>query len=473
MTTVVIINRWPAGNDASDERSGHRGAANPAHRALAADAFAFALLLRCEVDRLVSRLQRKARYDFGWNVVAVLFLCAASLMGTAVYGFIMIADSMARAHGWSDTAAASLVSAMWIVAPLALISAPVISRYGPWKLIVAGLLLLSLGFSGLAVASEFWQVYALRVLMGLGKVAIMTSIPIVVAQWFDRRFGTAIAIVWAGGSAGGVIVAPLVEYLDRTAGFRFSATVLALAIAVVALIAAAMSRARRPELPDPLPAGAEDSKDQAQLASADGSGRESKGAMILGGIVLATIALGCANVAFLALQPQLLGGFGIEPHMVAIIVGINAAASMIGALAIGWLTDRFGLAWPGLAVGGVYLAGMAAYLLVASQPLPAAAAGAAILMGLGGGAAEVLWIGLLKREASGPRFSVVYGAWYFAIQVGYALGGFVGGWTLTHLGAAGFILAAAAAFCATPLFSTWRSIHWSGRADRRQLAISR
>lgn len=402
------------------------------------------------------------RYDFGWNVVAVLFLCTASLMGAAIYGFIMIADSMAQVHGWSGTAAGSLVSAMWIIAPLALVSAPVINRYGPWKLIVVGLLILSLAFAGLTVASEFWQVYALRVLMGLGKVAIMTSVPVIVAHWFDRRFGMAIAIVWAGGSAGGIIIAPLVEYLDRTAGFRVSAITLAVAIAAIALLAAAMSRAERPEHPDTAVVAAEDSKDQA-WESSGGAGKDAQGAAILGSIIFATVALGCANVAFLALQPQLLGGFGIDSHTVAIIVGVNAAASTVGALAIGWLTDRFGLGRPGLAVGGIHLAGMATYLLVASTPHPAAATSAAVLMGLGGGAAEVLWIGLLKREATGPRFSVVYGAWYFAIQVGYALGGVAGGWTLTHLGAAGFILVAAAAFSVTPLFSTWRSIHWSRR----------
>ncbi len=404
--------------------------------------------------------RKPARYDFGWNIVAVLFLCTASLMGTSIYGFIMIADSMARSHGWSDMAAGGLVSAMWLVAPLALFTAPAIARYGPWKLIVGGLLLLALAFAGLAIAAEFWQVYALRVLMGFGKVAIMTSVPVVVTRWFDLRFGTAISIVWAGGSAGGIVVAPLVEYLDRTAGFQFTTLALAGGIAAVAAVAALTSRVERP-------GGAEAPATSEAGATGAPSGPDDPGPgvrtrwSVIGSIIVATTLLGCANVAFLALKPQLFGSFGFDTHTTALIVGFNAAASMTGALLIGWLTDRYGLAWPGVAVGGIYLAGMTTYLILTAMPATSVAVLAAMMAGLGGGAAEVLWIGLLKREASGPRFSVVYGAWYFAIQVGYAVGGFVGGWALTHIGAAGFILAAAAAFAATPLFSTWRSFHWS------------
>ncbi|KGB53069.1 MFS transporter, aromatic acid:H+ symporter (AAHS) family [Sphingopyxis sp. LC81] len=397
-------------------------------------------------------------YDFGWNVVAVLFLCTASLMGTSIYGFIMIADSMARTHGWSDMAAGGLVSAMWLIAPLALFSAPAIERYGPWRLIVAGLLILALAFAGLAIATEFWQVYALRVLMGFGKVAIMTSVPVVVTRWFDLRFGTAISIVWAGGSAGGIAVAPLVEYLDRTAGFQFTTLALASGIAAVAMLAALTARAK----PTPRATAAPASKAGHGTERGDGAVRPADASRaIIACIVVATTALGCANVAFLALKPQLFGSFGFDSHTTALIVGFNAAASMTGALAIGWLTDRFGLAWPGVAVGGVYLAGMTTYLFLTAAPLTSVAVIAAMLAGLGGGAAEVLWMGLLKREASGLRFPVVYGAWYFAIQVGYAVGGFVGGWALAHLGAAGFILVAALAFSATPLFSTWRSIRLS------------
>lgn len=391
----------------------------------------------------------------GWIIVAVLFLCTASLMGTSIYGFVLIADSMAKAHGWSDMAAGGLVSAMWLIAPLALFSAPVIARCGAWRLIVAGLLVLALAFAGLAVATEFWQVYTLRVLMGLGKVSIMTAMPVVVARWFDQRFGTAISIVWAGGSAGGILVAPLVEHLDRTMGFEKTALALAGGIALVALVAAIAARAKAPGLAAGSPTSAVDEN------AAGETSRGRLGAMLVCAIILATAALGCANVAVIAMTPQLFSGFGFDSQTVALIVSANAAAAMVGSLAIGGLTDRFGLGWPGFAVGGASLAGMAALLVLNAGPVAPLGFLAAMCAGLGGGAAEVLWISLLRREASGQRFSAAYGAWYFALQAGYAIGGLVGGWSLTQLGSVGFVLIAAAAFAATPIFSAWRSIHWS------------
>lgn len=403
----------------------------------------------------------------GWMVVAVLFLCTASLMGTAIYGFIMIADSMARARGWTDAAAGGLVSAMWLIAPLALVSAPVIARFGPWRLIVAGMLLLSVAFAALAAATEFWQVYALRIVMGLGKVAIMTSAPVVVARWFDRRFGTAMAIIWAGGSAGGIVIAPLVETLERSVGPQSTTLALAAGIAAVAslaVVAARYERARLPARPDA--AVPPNASPEAVEATAVLPHHRRPGWSLLAGIIIATAALGCANVALLALTPQLLSQVGIDAKAIALVVGLGAAASMSGALAIGWLTDRFGQGWPGVAVGITYLAGMAAYLALTAGASVSLAMLAALLSGLGGGAAEVLWMSLLKREASGPRFPVAYGAWYFAIQVGYAAGGIIGGWALGSLGYSSFVLLAALAFMLTPLFSTWRSVRGPGTVAR-------
>ena len=64
---------------------------------------------------------------------------------------------------------------------------------------------------------------------------------------------------------------------------------------------------------------------------------------------------------------------------------------------------------------------------------------------------------LMRREASGAHFATVYGAWYFAIQIGYAAGGLIGGVVLVDLGYTSFIVIAALAFAATPLFSAWQS----------------
>lgn len=403
-----------------------------------------------------------ARFDRGWIIVAVLFLCVGTLMGASIYGFIMVADIMARAHGWSESEAGGIVSAMWLVAPLALLSAPVIKRFGPWKLIIGGLMILAVAFACLTFATEFWQVYGLRILMGFGKVAIMTSVPVVVARWFDLRFGTAISIVWAGGSAGGIVFAPLVEYLNRTAGFQTTALTLAGGIAAVAAMAVFAARLRRPGGDLGSDGAGEDNAGAAQDDVAGPSAQRPASWPLVAGIIVATIGLGCANVAFLAMNPQILADFGIDTRTVALIVGFNAAASMVGALLIGWLTDRFGLGWPVLGMTAIYFGGIFAYLFLTHSPLASVALLGTTCIGLGAAAAEVLWISLLKREASGSRFAMIYGVWYFAIQVGYAVGGFAGGSILGNLGIAAFILFAAVTYAATPLFSAWRLLGRSG-----------
>ena len=148
-----------------------------------------------------------------WGVAAILFFGLACLFGIALYGFIILAQPMAHERGWSAAQTGALVSAMWLASPLALFCAPIIERVGARRLFVAGLVILAIAFGSVVLVSSFWQLYLLRLAMGVGKTLCAVSVPVIVTRHFSERFGTAMAIVWSGGAVGGLAFSPLTEFL--------------------------------------------------------------------------------------------------------------------------------------------------------------------------------------------------------------------------------------------------------------------
>lgn len=59
-----------------------------------------------------------------------------------------------------------------------------------------------------------------------------------------------------------------------------------------------------------------------------------------------------------------------------------------------------------------------------------------------------MWITLAKRQFGAEAFPTGYGAWYFALQAGYAAGGGIAGWAYERFGDYGF-LGGVALMCAT------------------------
>ena len=176
---------------------------------------------------------------YPWKVVAGLSVCVFVTIGTSIYSFIFLSASLAEELRWSATQSGGLISAMWLVAPLALFAAPIIKRYGPWSLIVFGVLAQSLSLLAMAYSTQFTEWYALRILMGTGKVLLMVAAPVVIARYFKNNFGTALSVYWAVAYGAGVLMAPLTENLIRDMGWRGAAIVLS-AISVASLPIAAM-----------------------------------------------------------------------------------------------------------------------------------------------------------------------------------------------------------------------------------------
>jgi len=95
--------------------------------------------------------------------------------------------------------------------------------YGARKVLIAGIVAMSIGLALLIWVSRLWQVYAAFALMSVGWATMSgAAINIIVAPWFERRRGLTVSWALNGASAGGVIIAPALTFLTTRYGFELA-----------------------------------------------------------------------------------------------------------------------------------------------------------------------------------------------------------------------------------------------------------
>jgi MFS family permease len=414
-----------------------------------------------EVEHLAAA--PRARLFFGWRIVLALFLCTLALFGVSIYSFIVLAHPLGAEYGWSATQTGAAVSAMWFAAPMALLSGPLIKRFNPWHIIFAGLLLQAVGFALLPLISSIEWLYVLRLAMGIGKVTLVTAVPVIVTTWFSRRFATAMAVIWAGGSAGGFIMAPATDALLQAFGWRTAAGIIAAAMVVVVILIGVL--ARGPASPAALGLAPDGGSQVSASETLPGAASEDATALdwraALGHVrlwvalpmLLSVMGIGMASIAVLTQEQLVLESAGIASTLAATFLGLTAVGSLIGSASIGLLLDRLPARWSGLLIAGAIYAGLLSFAALQASGSAGLALVAAISCGYAFGAGEVLWITLTKRQFGTAAFATTYGGWYFALQIGYAAGGGVAGWGYERFGAMGFVGLVAIMYIPAALFS--------------------
>lgn len=401
---------------------------------------------------------------FGWRIVAAQFLCIASLLGVAIYSFIIFSTPLAQQFHWNSAQTGTLVSAMWVAAPLALGMAPLIDRLGAWRLVVTGMLIEVVALLIVGFVTAFWQFYLLRIAMGVGKIFVMTASPVVVARWFERRFATAMAITWSGGAAGGIIMAPLTERLADAAGWRTTSLFLSGGLAATLIIAALLVRGSA--APRMLEQRCLEGFVTGTAAPSTRPPSATKGNW-LGTIrqmnwrvtiimCLSVMGAGLVAIALQTFEPPLLRAAGLPASTAAAMLGLTASAALLGSASGGWLLDRFPQRWTASAAALAMGGGLLGLWIVSYSGGTMLAACAAFTAGYALGTTDVIWIDLFKRQFGITAFPVTYGIFYFSLQLGFATGGYAGGLSFDKFGSAGFIITMACIYAPAVVFTFWR-----------------
>lgn len=269
----------------------------------------------------------------GARVTATSFVVLFSIVGLALYGLPLYYDFMVRDFGWSRTMVTSgnAISRL-IVGPLfGFLAGWLVDRFGPRRLMLAGILMAGGALIGLANMSAAWMFYVFYVFNALGYVC-GGPLPnqVLLSRRFDRTRGRAMGIAYLGIGVGGALVPILSNWLTASIGWRGSLATLGVLIVVLSL-----------PLAWTVPDGPFDSHSLAQGKQA----RESLGA-VLRSPAFYLIALGsmCSIAAvggtnqhlklFLSLDRQF--SQTDASQIISLVLGLSIA----GRLLMGWLADR-------------------------------------------------------------------------------------------------------------------------------------
>ena len=163
--------------------------------------------------------------------------------GLIVTGLTVFDESLLNEFGWSRGELKlrdliTLVLAGWMAPFLG----AVIDRVGPRKLILAGLVLLSILYAAYANIQSLAHIYLIHVGFAVVLVAAGLNVVVIfVSQWFHSNRGTAIGIALVGTSLSGMVFPKLgvhmMQSMDWRTAFLWQAAVPLVAMLVVYLFA--------------------------------------------------------------------------------------------------------------------------------------------------------------------------------------------------------------------------------------------
>jgi MFS family permease len=175
----------------------------------------------------------------GWLVVGAAFAVLFLSYGVQ-FSYGVFVPGMAQDLGWNraDTA---LPYSIYVFgySVLSAYAGRATDRFGPRKVIVAGAVLLGIGWGTSALVDTLWQLnLSLGVVAALGMSVAWVPCNATVARWFTRRRGVAVAIASSGASLGNFVVPAIAAAACAAFGWRATLAWLAIVSAALMLLAA-------------------------------------------------------------------------------------------------------------------------------------------------------------------------------------------------------------------------------------------
>lgn len=324
---------------------------------------------------------------------------------------------------WSRSLTSGAIAvALIMMALLAPLGGRLVDRQGSRNVLAVGLLILAAGCLLLAVTDSRWVfLVGLSGLSGVGFGLVATHVvSTAVEQQLDRNQGLGMGIATSGSTAGQFLLLPLIAVTMTLLSWRWS--YLALAIMSVVL-AAAIFRF--------LPRGA---RVPASLVSSksSGAGLRADLALVLrkpvfhilfwSYFVCGYTTSGVIEVHFIPYA----GFCGFSPVASATAFGILSAASMVGMIGAGWLTDRMNRP---LLLGSIYLLRALTFILLVYVGADyGALVGFSVLFGLVDYSTVPVTASLVASHIGLRVMGLAFGLISAGHQIGGALGAYMGGY---------------------------------------------
>jgi MFS family permease len=357
-------------------------------------------------------------FSYGAPLIAPVALKAIA----ADLGSARSVPALANALAWLGSGAGALAFG-WIA-----------DRFGIRRTAVFGAVMIGVG---LALAS---QGGTLELLIGHGVfVGLLgggaTNVPLIVyiSRWFDRRRGSAVALVSCGQYIAGVLWPPLIAPGIEHLGWR--STMLAFGVASrVCMVMAALLFLR--PVPDSV------------RAIDEGEAQRPPALAISPALVFALLCVaGFFCCVPMAMPPAhlvaLCSDLGIAPAQGALMLSVLLGSALVSRLFWGWLSDHAGGLYTILAASICQAAALAGFIVTQDE-----AGLFAVSAAFGAGFSGIIpaYVVVLRQIFPADEASWRVPVWFFANICGMALGGWLAGAMYDQLGSYAPAFAAGVAF---------------------------
>ena len=169
------------------------------------------------------------------KVAATGFLSLFSIVGIMVYGLPFFYDFWVKEYGWSRaTVTSGNAFAKVAVGLLGFFAGWFIDRFGPRRLMLAGILMGGIALIGLGAVTSLWQFYLFYVFTALGYMCA-GPLPnqVLTARWFNKTRGKAMGFAYLGIGVGGMLVPQIAKWLNIQFGWQQALMLLGILMVVI------------------------------------------------------------------------------------------------------------------------------------------------------------------------------------------------------------------------------------------------
>ncbi len=286
----------------------------------------------------------KARYFYGYNIVAAGFTIQAVCIG-AMFAYGVFFKELQAEFGWSRTTISGASSlAFLIMGAVGILAGRLNDRIGPRVLIVTSAGFLGLGYLLMSRLQSPWQLYLMYgVLAGIGFSTHDIITLSTVARWFVSRRGVMSGIVKVGTGFGQLLGPMIATLLLSIFGWRNSNLIIGTVI-LAALVAAGQVMRRDPRGMGLLPDGG------SGLAGGRAAAAEDQGFSLNEAvrmkqfwiICITEFAVLCCLLTVVVHIVPYARDLGLAPAYAAGVLSTIGGVSILGRIVMGAANDRIG-----------------------------------------------------------------------------------------------------------------------------------
>jgi sugar phosphate permease len=267
------------------------------------------------------------------QATATAFAVLFCIVGLALWGLPYYYDFMVRQFGWTraQVTSGNALSKLVVAPVFGFVAGWLVDRFGPRRLMTAGILMAGIALVGLGSVSSLGLFYFFYLFNALGYVC-GGPLPnqVLLTRWFDKSRGKAMGIAYIGIGLGGAVVPWISHFLVSHFGWQAALRLLGLLIIVISL---------------PLALFVKEPAATRRPAASRKSGPSLSAALKSLPFYLLTLGSMCSIAAVAGTQQNLKLFLTFDVHygqeQAARILSLVLASSIAGRLLMGWLADRF------------------------------------------------------------------------------------------------------------------------------------